>query len=70
MTQSSDPAWYVLASLAGAPTMPDNSAGSRQEGAQAERGGGGGGHWTESVMNTDSSQLVTVVAVGQAETAQ
>ena len=25
---------------------------------------------TESVMNTDSSQLVTVVAVGQAETAQ
>lgn len=41
MTQSSDPAWYVLASLAGAPTMPDNSAGSRQEGAQAERGGRG-----------------------------
>ena len=69
MTQSSDPAWYVLASLAGAPTMPDNSAGSRQEGAQAERGGEGG-DWTESVMNTDSSQLVTVVAVGQAETAQ
>ena len=56
-----------LGSRAGPPTMLTIPGPGITEGAQAGRQGGGereGGHWTESVMKTDSSQLVTVVAAG------
>ena len=45
----------------------DNTGSRHHRGSTGRQAGGGereGGHWTESVMKTDSSQLVTVVAAG------